>query len=93
MFLFGDSVTVDVTEPFTLTVDGESAHVELAGSPVQVRATEPVRPLIGAKVTVYVAWCPEEMVSAAGVTLMEKSSTVWLKLADVLLMKLPSLFV
>ena len=52
-FLFANSVTVDATgAPCKLSVEGETVHVELAGTPLQVRAIVAVSPLFGVKVMV-----------------------------------------
>jgi len=51
-FLFGLSVTVDLTVPPRVTTDGEIEHVEFLGFPEQLRLTDPVSPAIGVTVTV-----------------------------------------
>jgi len=52
-FLFAYNVTVEATgAPCKLSVDGETVHVELAGTPLQDRAIVAASPLFGVKVTV-----------------------------------------
>ena len=72
----GDNVTVDlIAFPRRLSTDGEIVQVAFFGVPEQFRFTDPARPAIGVTVMVYVAWCPEEIVSDDGVALIEKSPT------------------
>ena len=52
-FLFGDSVTVELTAaPCRLSTEGETAQPEFGGPPEQLRLTDPVRPPRGVTVMV-----------------------------------------
>jgi len=73
-FLFAFKVTVDFAGvPCRLSTEGEIEQVEFCGAPEQLRLTEPVSPATGVTVIVYTAWCPEEIVSEAGVAVIVKS--------------------
>jgi len=57
---------------------GDRVHVRPAGDTVDVRATVPVKPLIGATVMVEVPVAPARMVTVVGDAVTEKSTTATL---------------
>jgi len=63
---------VEVPEPPVMLV-GLRVQVRPAGETVDVRATVPVNPLIGATVMVDVAVAPERIVTLVGLAVTEKS--------------------
>jgi len=63
---------VEVPEPPVMLV-GLRVQVRPAGDTVEVRATVPVKPLIGATVMVDVAVAPERIVTLVGLAVIEKS--------------------
>lgn len=74
-FLFGLSVTVEVTVLPSVTTDGDMAQEEFFGLPEQLNVTDPVSPPMGVSVTVYTAAWPEDIVSELGLAVIEKSPT------------------
>jgi hypothetical protein len=52
--------TDEAADPFRFTEPGDTLHVESAGAPAQLSATEPLNPPPGETETVYVALCPGE---------------------------------
>jgi len=67
---------VEVWEAPRMMLVGVRVHVSPAGDTAEVRATVPVKPLIGATVIVEVAAVPAVVVTAAGLADTEKSVTV-----------------
>ena len=63
---------VELPEPPVMLV-GLRLQVRPAGDTVEVRATVPVKPLIGATVMVDVAVAPERIVTLVGLAVIEKS--------------------
>jgi hypothetical protein len=57
-------------------VEGVIEQSEFGGPPEQVKLTDPVKPPIGVRVTVYTALCPDETVCDAGEAAIEKSPTL-----------------
>lgn len=69
-------VTVALTAlPLKVTRDGDKEHVVLAGIPLQESETVPLKPKTGWTVSVVAPECPREIVSEAGESETEKSST------------------
>ena len=64
---------VDDDEDGTSTVPGLNVPVEFAGSPLTLRSTVPLKPLLGVIATVYVAVFPRTTVTLGGDAPMAKS--------------------
>jgi hypothetical protein len=77
-------VTVACAEfvPFSVTWFGETLQFVLAGWPLQESETFPLKPAIGATVSVVVPDCEREIVSDAGDAEMEKSMTFCVRSAE-----------
>jgi hypothetical protein len=67
------TVSVDVSADGTSTGFGLKLAVEAAGSPLTVRVTGPVKPLLGVIEIEYVAVFPRTTVTVAGDALSAKS--------------------
>ena len=68
------SVAVPLAGPFRAT-DFVTEQLPFGGAPEQESETEPVKPLIGVRVSVYVAVVPGFTVCVEGAAEIEKSST------------------
>jgi hypothetical protein len=66
-------VTVSVDDPVPLTVDGENDAVAPLGTPLLLRLTDPLNPLMAPTFTVYVVLLPAFTVCVLGVAETEKS--------------------
>ena len=69
------TVAVAEFEPFSVSVVGETVHLDVEGPPVHVRGTFPMNPPMGTKLSVKTADFAIEIVRDVGVAEMVKSPT------------------